>query len=231
MGIFPVIPSPLFFLLAIIDFLFIAVGIDFVGFALFLFPFSTFLHVLHLEVSHFAQRHCGLVGILLPHLCHQIHFLSSQIGGWAHTWMNLLRTLLHFPHFHFGHWLLLFGLMQFLLLRILLQSFFVQENLPFLIDVLQLSHCIVHFQSDEILHTLSLVAFIVHLLTVLVTIFNEFLLFVIGDDHLSGIVEILLFFDALPRFQNLSQSKCTFSGKITSSSQLNSSMSPRNASE
>lgn len=97
MLIFPIIPSPCFLLLAIVNLFLVAVGIHFVGFGLCLLPFGSLHHVLILKLSDFFKGHGWLVSVLLPDLCDQIFLLH----GGTHALMYLVFGW-NLPHLDFG---------------------------------------------------------------------------------------------------------------------------------
>ncbi len=95
--VLPVVPVPRLLLLPVIHLLLLAVAILLVRLRLLLLPLHPLQHVLVLQLPHLLQGHRGLVGVLLPHLRHQV---LPLLGG-SHALVDVLLGR-HVPHLDLG---------------------------------------------------------------------------------------------------------------------------------
>lgn len=79
--ILPIVPFSSFLLFPVINLFLVRVSVFFVCFLLFFLPLHSVHHVLVFKVSHLFQRHCWLIGILLPYLSNQVLTLVQWAGG------------------------------------------------------------------------------------------------------------------------------------------------------
>ncbi len=139
MIVLPIVPVPRFLLLSGIHFFLLAVCILLVLLSKLLLPLSSFLQVLHLEVSHLLKSHRGLVAVGSPNLADQLFALVLEAAVMA-LWMmgrqeELLLKFLRFlytNYFHRRYGFILLSLVSFLCLLIMVQTLSVLKHFLFL---------------------------------------------------------------------------------------------------